>query len=61
MDVAGLTENPATKISGEMDLTDLNAYPAPDGSRIAFYGDWCAEYILYLDTGAFEPMVDRTG
>lgn len=60
MDAAGRAENPATNISGEMDLTDLNAYPAPDGSRIAFYGDWCAEYILYLDTGTFERMFSET-
>ncbi|HSB67691.1 MAG TPA: hypothetical protein VLD65_14040 [Anaerolineales bacterium] len=31
-----------------------NAYASPDGSRIAFYGQWCAEGLLFTDNVKFE-------
>ncbi len=38
-----------------------NAYPSSDGSRIAFYGEWCAEGIFFIDSGKFELAFKDTG
>jgi Tol biopolymer transport system component len=60
VDAQGRPEKGASKLSEESDLSWANAFPSPDGSRIALFGDWCAETILYANSGRTEPMFKDT-
>jgi WD40-like Beta Propeller Repeat len=60
MDGKGLVIGSNLKSSTGTNLSWGNAYASPDGSRIALFGEWCAEGILFTDSGKYEPLYKYT-
>jgi Tol biopolymer transport system component len=46
--------------SDELNITWGNVYPSPDGSRLAIFGEWCAEAVLNTITGKVESKFSDT-